>query len=54
MAIALEIICIFTHFEGQAKDTRDARTHTHAYVLYVEGENMNGCPLWGCKWGQNF
>jgi len=23
MAMAVEIICIFTHFEGQAKDTKD-------------------------------
>jgi len=25
MAMAVEIICIFTHFEGQAKDTKDTR-----------------------------
>lgn len=38
-AIALEIICIFTHFEGQAKDTKD--THTKG-VLYIERETQRG------------
>jgi len=38
MAIALEIICIFTHFEGQAKDTKDARTHTRICVICRRGK----------------